>query len=317
MNLRYICVQPRILYYVWQVEVMINNFLSSGISGNDIDILVAWNPNDGTSAPEAIEAWNKLAQKYNYVRFFWYEDTRTDMSYIPSIYFNVLKQHIQAHPELSTAPLFLHDSDIVFTRPVDFSSMVNDNIWYLSDTVGYIGTQYVLTKGHDVYENMCKIIGIDPLIPKLLNSNSGGAQHIVKGATAEYWEKVEKDSIALYKHLAETEYLHAEKGREGYPIQKWTAGMWSLLWNAWLFGNETKVDKRLDFCMATDPLEKWNQVPIYHNAGVTCACGRQFYKAQYMQKYPYDIKQESFSDRNASYNYVKEIIETASKSCLV
>ena len=93
--------------------------------------------------------------------------------------------------------------------------------------------------------------------------------------------------------------------------------MWSLLWNAWLFGNETKVDKRLDFCMATDPLEKWNQVPIYHNAGVTCACGRQFYKAQYMQKYPYDIKQESFSDRNASYNYVKEIIETASKSCLV
>ena len=45
MNLRYICVQPRILYYVWQVEVMINNFLKNGVNPNNIDILVAWNPN--------------------------------------------------------------------------------------------------------------------------------------------------------------------------------------------------------------------------------------------------------------------------------
>jgi hypothetical protein len=316
-NLRYICVQPRILYYAWQVEVMINNFLKNGISGNDIDILVAWNPNDGTSAPEAIEAWNKLAQKYNYVRFFWYQDTRTDMSYIPSVYFNIMKQHIAAFPELITTPLFLHDSDTIFTKPVDFSSMLNDNIWYLSDTIGYIGTQYILTKGEDVYKGMCDIIGIDPLIPKLLNSNSGGAQHIVKGTTYEYWDKVEKDSIALYKHLCNIEHLHSENQREGYPIQKWTAGMWSLLWNAWLFGNETKVDSRLDFCWATDSIERWNEVSIYHNAGVTCACERQFYKAAYTNEYPYNINQDTFSSNKASYNYVKEIIETANKSCLI
>jgi hypothetical protein len=36
-----------------------------------------------------------------------------------------------------------------------------------------------------------------------------------------------------------------------------------------------------------------------------------------MEKYPYDIQQEAFSDKNASYNYVKEVIETASKSCLI
>ena len=29
---------------------------------------------------------------------------------------------------------------------IPFSFTLNDNIWYLSDTVGYIGTQYVLTK---------------------------------------------------------------------------------------------------------------------------------------------------------------------------
>ena len=36
-NLRYICVQPRILYYAWQVEVMINNFIKHGINPNNID----------------------------------------------------------------------------------------------------------------------------------------------------------------------------------------------------------------------------------------------------------------------------------------
>jgi hypothetical protein len=296
---------------------MINNFIKNGISGNDIDILVGWNPNDGTNTPEVIEAWNKLADKYNYVRFFWYQDTRTDFSYIPSIYFNILKQHIKAHPELTDSPLFLHDSDTIFTKPVDFSSMLSDDIWYLSDTVGYIGTQYVLTKGEDVYEGMCNVIGIDPSIPKERNSDSGGAQHLVKGLTYEYLDKVERDSIALHKHLSETEHLHKEKGRDDYPIQKWTSGMWSLLWNAWLFGYETKVDKRLDFCWATDPIDRWEEVSIYHNSGVTCSCGRQFYKASYMGRYPYNIKQESFNEKFASYNYVKEILETASKSCLI
>ena len=138
---------------------LIGNYCTkNGISGNNIDILVAWNSNDDTNTPEVIEAWNKLSNTYNYVRFFFYEDTREDMSYIPSIYFNILKQHIKAHPELVDQPLFLHDSDILFTKPVDFSSMLNDKIWYLSDTVGYIGTQYVLTKGEDVYKGMCNII---------------------------------------------------------------------------------------------------------------------------------------------------------------
>ena len=311
-NLRYICVQPRLIYYAWQVEVMINNFIKNGISGNNIDILVAWNPNDGTNTPEVIDAWNKLANTYNYVRFFFYQDTREDMSYIPSIYFNILKQHIATHPELSNEVLFLHDSDIIFTKPVDFSFTLNDNIWYLSDTVGYIGTQYVLTKGEEVYKGMCNVIGIDPLIPRLLNSNSGGAQHIVKGSTYEYWDKVEKDSIKLYRWFCEQEPLW--KG-EGYPIQKWTAGMWSLLWNAWLFGHETKVDKRLDFCWATDNINRWNDVSIFHNAGVT-EHGKLFMKGNYTQSYPYEIK-NTFDSNFCSFNYVNEIIETSQKSCLI
>lgn len=316
MNLRYICVQPRILYFAWQVEVMINNFIKNGVSGNDIDILVACNPNDQSNHPDNIEMWNKLANKYNYVRFFFYPDTREDYTYIPSIYFNVLKQHMQAFPDLVKGPLFLHDCDTIFTRPVDFSGMLHDKAWYMSDTSGYIGSDYILSKGEQVYGDMCKIMGMDPLIPRLLNSNSGGAQYIVKGATAEYWDKVERDSIKLYKHLSDTEPDY--KGTD-YPIQKWTAGMWSLLWNAWLFGFETKVDKRLDFCMATDHIHRWAEAPIYHNAGVVDNTHSMFFKGDYVDYLPFefDLCLCKFDKERCSAEYVKEIKRTKEVSCLV
>lgn len=305
--MKFICAQPAIPYYTWQVEVMINNFISHGINPNDIHILCA-------HYGQIPQAWVKLQEANKDVKFFFYQDTRGDHSYIPSIYFNMMKQHIKAHPELQHESLFLHDCDIILTRPIDFNSMLHDKVWYLSDTVGYIGTQYILSKGEDVYLKMCKVIGIDPLIPKLMNSNSGGAQHLVKNTTYEYWDKVEKDSIKLYTHLSEEE----PKWKESvYPIQKWTAGMWSLLWNAWLFGHETKVDKRLDFCWATDPIFRWEQAPIFHNAGVTEDRKDLFFKGTYIGKLPYDIKQESYSDKFCSWNYVKEILEKKPTSCLI
>ncbi len=143
--------------------------------------------------------------------------------------------------------VFLHDSDIVLTKPPKFDDMIKGNSWYLSNTKFYINYDYIIGKGDHTYKKMCEIVGIDPLIPKLLNNNSGGAQYIVKNTTYEFWDKVETDSINLYKYFCDTEHLHVKKTEYDYPIQKWTAGMWSLLWNAWLAGHETIVDERLDF----------------------------------------------------------------------
>ena len=38
-NLRFICAQPSTMYYAWQVEVMINNFIEMGVNPNFIDIV--------------------------------------------------------------------------------------------------------------------------------------------------------------------------------------------------------------------------------------------------------------------------------------
>lgn len=316
-TLRYICAQPAIDYYTWQVEVLINNFISHGVPGNHIDILCAVD-NGHIPVP-----WQKLQNHYNNVRFYFYNDTRTDKSYIPSIYFNLVKQHLHNNPELCSSVLFLHDCDIVFTRPPNFNDLLATDTWYLSDTRFYINYDYVVSKGLDVYNSMCSIVGIDPKLPKLLNNNSGGAQYIVKNTQPEFWHKVELDSTKLYSYFSSVEHLYVPKHSSDYPIQKWTAGMWSLLWNAWLHEHETVIHPKLDFAWVTSPLDDTTRYSILHNAGVVSdpnhqhsAAGGLFYKGDYRYQLPYN-QNLNISSNYGSYYYWNEICKTAKVSVLL
>jgi len=307
-QLRFICAQPAIDYYTWQVEVVIQNFKKQGVNPNHMDILCAIN--NGVIP----EAWRKLQAHYNTVRFFFYEDTRGDKSYIPAIYFNLMKNHMMAHPELKEERLFLYDSDIVFTRPPELN-WVEGKIWYMSDTNSYINYDYIQQKEPGIYHRMCEIVGIDPLVPKLMNSNSGGAQYVIIGEGWEFWDKVEKNSIELYSFFCEKEPSYIKKSEGDYPIQKWTAGMWSLLWNAWKSGHETKVEKNLDFGWCTQGIDVVDKHWILHNSGVTTDRDGLFYKGNYINKLPYK-ENLNIKANTASSMYWKIIQETGQKSVL-
>jgi hypothetical protein len=308
-NIRFICAQPANSYYTWQVEVVINNFIKHGVNPNQIDILCCIN-NDIVP-----EDWSKLQAHYNTVRFFFYNDTRSDFKYIPAIYFNLMSNHLKAHPELKDEVLFLHDSDIVFTRRPELDWVNDKKIWYMSDTNSYINYDYIQQKDNAIYEKMCEIIGIDKRIPKLMNSHSGGAQYIINGEGWEFWDKVEKDAITMYDYFCEIEPLYVKKYEGDYPIQKWTAGMWSLLWNAWLSGHETKVDDRISFGWSTDPVDRIEKHWILHNAGVTSDMAGLFFKGAYISKLPYDEVLEVDETRASSY-YWKQVQEVAQKTIL-
>jgi len=308
--MRFICAQPANNYYTWQIEVMINNFIKNGVNPNQIDILCCIN-NDVIP-----DKWKQLQAHYNNVRFFFYNDSRGNNSYIPSIYFNLMSNHLKAHPELKNETLFLHDSDIIFTRPPELNWFMDKKVWYMSDTNSYINYDYIQQKGNEVYEGMCEVIGIDKRIPKLMNSNSGGAQYIVNGEGWEFWDKVEKDSIKLYSHFCNTESLYVKKHDYDYPIQKWTAGMWSLLWNTWLAGYETKVDNRLAFGWSTDNISSVEKYWILHNAGVTTSDTNLFFKGKYINTLPYNEELNVDPNRASSY-YWNEVKETAKKSILI
>lgn len=310
---RFICAQPAVDYYLWQVEVLINNFKKFGVNPNYIDILLGI---DNGIVPED---WRKLQQHYNTVRFFFYNDDREDKSYIPSIYFHLMKKHLTAYPTLSNEPLLLCDSDIVLTKPIpnEWKQMLVGKAWYLSDTNSYINYDYIQSKGNHIYEKMCEIVGIDKLIPKLMNSNSGGAQYLTKDTTAEFWDKVEKDSVKLYSYFNEVEPEYEPKFDGDYPIQKWTAGMWSLLWNAWLSGHETIVDDRLGFSWSTDNIINLDRWVFLHNAGVKATDeDDMFYKGMYMNNLPYKNNLE-INPQKCSHFYWEQVKEAGKLSPLL
>lgn len=307
--MKYICAQPASNYYRWQVEVLINNFIKNGVEPSQMHILCSTN---GGHIPDD---WIKLKKHYAPVGFYFYEDTRGPNSYSPSVYFNLMKHHLTNFPQLKDEYLFLHDSDIVFTRPPEVDWHRKPNTWYMSDTNSYINYDYIQQKGNELYENMCNIVGIDKQIPKLLNNHSGGAQYIVIGEGAEFWDKVEKDSIYLYDYFCAAESSYVKTLENEYPIQKWTAGMWALLWNAWLFGHPTEVDSRLSFGWSTDDINVIEKHWILHNAGVTNSNSRLFFKSAYTNKLPYNEDLDIDQNR-ASYYYWTQVQETAKKTIL-
>ena len=311
-NLRFISAQPAIPYYTWQVEVMLNNFIEMGINLNNVDI-VCWKK-DGVIP----EAWSKLANNYA-ARFFFYDDTRVTKDYISSIRPNILKQHWKLHPELKDETIFYHDCDIIFTKPISewiTEDMINDDRWYGSDTRWYIGHDYILSKGDDVLDLMCDIVGIHKVVVKGNEKNSIGAQYIMKGITHYYWDKVERESELLFKDVSELNNRKKAEDPKHHELQIWCADMWAVLWNGWKMRKNTECHPNMEFSWATSTEEDYLKMNIFHNAGITGSDSGKFYKAHYMDKLPYNENLQ-ITPNTASWYYWNEIQKTAKKSVLL
>ena len=311
-NLRFVCAQPATLYYAWQVEVMLNNFMEMGVNPNNVDI-VCWKQN-GVIPDE----WSKLANGYP-ARFFFYDDTRETKHYISSIRPNILKQHFTAFPNLKDEAIFYHDSDIIFTKPISEwiqPYMLEDDNWYGSDTRWYIAHSYIKGKGDDIIQKMCDIMKMDESLIEAKENNAIGAQYLMKGVDTAYWERVEYDCEQLFKQI--TDLNNQKKALEPsyHELQIWCADMWAVLWGAWRLGYETLCHQNFEFSWGTSTGDDFRRLNIMHNAGVTNPHSGLFYKAQYMNSLPYNTTQNIGQD-SASWFYWQEIQKTAAKSKLL
>lgn len=300
--------QPDVPYFHWQAEVMIHNFMKVGINPNWIEMLWAYD-----SAPSA--DLTALAARYPFVRFFSYKKTVTDNhGYIPILRPDIIEQHFTKFPELRGETIFYHDSDIIFRSLPNFDEMHSDLYWYLSDTISYIGADYIKSKSDELFLDMCSIAGIQPEAVSQNQKNSGGAQYLMKGVTAEYWGQVKKDSLALYKYMADREKLERSQKSEseliGYnPVQKWCADMWAVLWGAWKIGAQTVVEPGLSFSWGTSSIQDYEENNIMHNAGVTSSNnGSLFYKGEFINKDPFQADFSKIDPNTASSKYVEAIV---------
>jgi hypothetical protein len=287
---------------------MINNFSAMGINPNNIDI-VCWR--DGSIPIE----WSKLANNYA-ARFFFYDDTRENKNYVSSIRPNILKQHFKKFPELEQDAIFYHDCDIVFTKPIEWYKFLYDDKWYGSDTRFYIGYEYIMSKGEQVLDAMCNIVGIDKEIIKENERNSIGAQYLMKGIGWKFWDNVERNCERLYKEISEVSANIKADNPVYHELQIWCADMWAVLWNAWKMRAHTECHPNMDFSWATSNEEDYKRMNIFHNAGITGNDKGKFYKAEYMNTLPYNENLE-ITPNTASWYYWNEIQKTAKKSVLI
>ena len=309
MNVRFVSAQPATLYYAWQVEVMLNNFVKNEINLNYVDI-VCWKPEGIIS-----DDWSKLAENYA-ARFFFYDDTRINKHYISSIRPNILKQHFLKHPYLKDIPIFYHDCDIIFTKPIDWDQFAIGPNWYGSDCRWYIGHDYIASKGGEELDLMCSIIGIDKEVVKQNEMNSIGAQYLMKNIDYAFWDKVERDCDKMFHEV--TQLIKQKKSTDPshHELQIWCSDMWAVLWNGWLRGAETICHPELQFSWATSPIEEYFKYNIMHNAGATTSTNGHFYKSEYVNKLPYKENLE-INKNTTSFMYWLEIQETAKKSILI
>ena len=197
----------------------------------------------------------------------------------------------------------------MFTKPYDASIFEGDDTWYVSDTVSYIGYNYIKSKGDDILKKMCEVVGIDEQVLIDNELNSGGAQYIMKNIDYKYWEEVYRDSENLFIKISAMNVIKKKNDPKYHEIQIWCADMWAVLWNGWKRGNNIRVHKSLDFSWSTSDIKDWDSKGIYHNAGVTEESKNMFFKGNYINSLPYktDLVLDGKVCSTKYYEYIQKI----------
>jgi hypothetical protein len=314
----YLSCQPAINRYTWEVEVYLHNFLEMGVNPQSIQVVLGYESN----LKEMPERWLKLQEYFKNVNFYFYPDTREgNNSYQPSLQSHILEKHWIQNPWLEQESVFFHDADFLFTRPFDFTPFLQDEYWYFSDTISYIGGEYIRSKGERVLDTMCEVAGIDKQMVLNRQEHSGGAQKLIKGVTAEYWKKVFDTSMKLWKEIPPVSHKIKQElkqeGKDYHELQHWTMSMWAELWECWKMGKETRVPKEFDFMFATNPIGDWDRLPFFHNAGIL---GNQrethFFKGDFDNFLPYRLDIPNITDKQVTKKYYEWIKKVAEKTVL-
>ena len=308
-NILFVTAQPDVPYFIWQIKLYVHNFIEKGIKPHQIHVVLGIIDRNTEPSEESLEL-----KKFG-INVHHFKDDRRKKHYIPSIKPFLISKWLQLNKSYGDL-FFLHDADIIFRELPSFDRLLDDDITYLSNTVGYIGYNYIMDCCHryelhhpksekgQLISEMANVVGIDVEVIKLNQENSGGGQYLIKNTNAELWDKIYKDSDKLYDQMHDYQRRFPISPGE---IQFWTAEMWSLLWNLWLYGKQTKITSELDFSWATDSVEIYEKKPILHMAGVTDDLkNRKFYKGEFINIDPI----EKIKDDPTYFDFIESTSST-------
>lgn len=302
----YISAQPAEYYFLWQLEIQLQNFEEIGILPQNIHVLLAYKEQG-----EIPSFFKEFVQNNSQAQFFFYPDKRVEPKYLSSIRPHILKQHFNKYSELETKTICYHDSDIIFRVRLNEEGLSKGKFWYFSDTRNYISASYLKRFGNEFFTGLCNEVKIDPQIVERNEAYSGGAQQIMKGVTCAYWTLVEEDAERIYTFIKE---YNSKLEKNQKHAQAWCADMWAVLWCAWKMDKEVRLHDDLLFSWPKDHISRYNKVKIFHNSGVFIADKEDYFcKLLFKECSPYSVDYSSLKKDCCSVKFVEKIQQIALK----
>lgn len=289
--MRFVLCQPANIRFQWEVEVCVTNLLKLGY--NEITVLFA--RDDSSVEKYMTEKYKDVAGVE--VHFIDVNHNVTN-AYHPAIkpylWWKALDQGL-----LHWSGQYLYmDSDVILRERLDESKLQGwTGEWLGSDCSHYLDYDYVMRCKHGEYilNRMAEICNVSPFWIKHLKGFPG-AQWLVVNPDERYWHKVYENSLKIYEFLKVVDS----------DIQKWTAEMWAQVYTMADFGITPTVSDELDFAWATDPIERYYETKLLHNAGVTFDQKNLFFKGSYTHKSPFN-DQLPYDETRCSSKYVDAI----------
>lgn len=293
MEYKYLLAQPALLRFQWELDVVLTNIRSL----DKTTPIVVLFTEDHMGVVEHIKG------RYSGLEVHHYPDQRTYKLYPATTRPYLVYRYLSEDWTREQGCYFQIDSDVIFRELPDFQQMTRnkqpeEKYCIASDCSGYIDYTYLTTREQGAYivERFAEILGISPEV--IERTPGGGAQWLINRPTAELWYHIWQDSDRLYQFLNPLDS----------NIQKWTAEMWSQLYNLAKFGYSVELHPELDFCRPTDDIKMWDMVKILHNAGVTGPSAQSlFYKGQYENRTPFGEDFSWVRRDKAGLKYVEAI----------
>lgn len=295
-DIKFIQCAPDDDYYLWQVRLWLNSLRERNLSDKAVSLIFT------PKSREFNKKWLDIEKEYSESEFKFYKDEQGKLSpliriYIPIIRPYCLAKYFKETADIENKVIFYCDSDILFTENFNIDKYIDDDICYLSDTISYIGGDYLESKinqvlpekleeykKRDIIEEMASFLKITKEVVKANQNSSGGAQYLLKNVDYKFWEKVLEDCIKIRVYLQQVNKEFFENESKGF--QSWASDMWAVLWNLWYLEKETKVIPEMEFAWSTSPISKLSEVGIMHNAGIVSEKHGDipvFYKGKYHQ----------------------------------
>lgn len=290
--MKMILCQPANLRFQWELEVLLTNIRQF----TDMEVVLLFKQKQFT-----VPIY--LRDKYG-CSVFVYPDHRDQSDYIPSIRPYLLWQYFQQFPEAEAEEWFYIDSDIIFREWPDFATLpFSPHVVYGADVSGYLNLDYILKcyRGAEIAQKMADICGIT--VDQMRGVPGIGAQLVLPTTSAAFWERSYHDSNRIYNMLMP---MPQSPNPDVKTIQKWTAEMWAQQWGWVREGKVLTVSPELAFSRPTDPIEKWDEFKIMHNAGVLEA-GEMFFKGEWVDQVPFGSDFSKISPLKVSSKYVEAI----------